>query len=257
MMANNSLPNPDDMVLKVILVGDSGVGKSCLLKSFMGDPFKGVYTSTIGVDFEIKPIQIDGKTVNLQIWDTAGQERFRTITTSYYRSADAILLLFDLTDDKTFANLEAWMEDVRLYAQRHVEIMLVGNKCDLKEERAVDYKDAKAYADKHNFQYFETSAKTKINVDKAFTKLTQTVYQTKLLALQKSASDSSSSSSQRNVSLTASVLEGTGGPEEAAAPPRLCPRTAPLLLSSGSSSSSRCLRVQCTGIRKSSETTPF
>jgi signal recognition particle receptor subunit beta len=89
-----------------------------------GDPFKGVYTSTIGVDFEIKPVQIDGHTVNLQIWDTAGQERFRTITTSYYRSADAILLVFDLLDERTFANLDAWMEDVRLYAQRQVEIMV-------------------------------------------------------------------------------------------------------------------------------------
>jgi small GTP-binding protein len=98
---------------------------------------------------------------------------------SYYRSADSIILAFDLTDEKTFSNLEAWMEDVRLYAQRHVEIMLVGNKVDLNDERVVDYKDAKAYADKHNFQYFETSAKTKINVDKAFTKLTQTVYANK------------------------------------------------------------------------------
>jgi len=159
---NSDLPNPDDMVLKLILVGDSGVGKSCLLKAFMGDPFKGVYTSTIGVDFEIKPMVVNGKTVNLQIWDTAGQERFRTITTSYYRSADAIMLVFDLCDEKTFTNLEAWMEDVRLYSQKGVEIILIGNKCDLNEERTVEYKDAKAYADKNQFTYFETSAKTKI-----------------------------------------------------------------------------------------------
>lgn len=208
MMSTHQLPNPDDIVLKVILVGDSGVGKSCLLKTFMGDPFKGVYTSTIGVDFEIKPIQIDGKTVNLQIWDTAGQERFRTITTSYYRSADAILLVFDLTDEKTFQNLEAWMEDVRLYAQRHVEIMLLGNKVDLNDDRVVEYRDAKAYADKNNFQYFETSAKTKINVDKAFTKLTQTVYATKLASLQKSSADSSA----RRVSLNSgNAAAGSGG----------------------------------------------
>jgi len=171
------------MVLKLILVGDSGVGKSCLLKAFMGDPFKGVYTSTIGVDFEIKPMVVNGKTVNLQIWDTAGQERFRTITTSYYRSADAIMLVFDLCDEKTFTNLEAWMEDVRLYSQKGVEIILIGNKCDLNEERTVEYKDAKAYADKNQFTYFETSAKTKINVEKAITKLTQTVYEKKISAL--------------------------------------------------------------------------
>ena len=139
----SALPNPDDLVLKLILVGDSGVGKSCLLKAFMGDPFKGVYTSTIGVDFEIKPLTLHGRTINLQIWDTAGQERFRTITTSYYRSADAIMLVFDLTDEQSFANVELWMEDVRLYSQRHVEVVLIGNKCDLAEDRRLDYKDAK------------------------------------------------------------------------------------------------------------------
>lgn len=189
-MLSNALPNPDDLVLKIILIGDSGVGKSCLLKSFMGDPFKGTYTSTIGVDFEIKPVQIDGKTVNLQIWDTAGQERFRTITTSYYRSADAILLVFDLTSPPSFNSLDSWMNDVRAYGQRGVEVMVVGNKADLAEnDRGVDYKDAKEWADKNNFQYLETSAKKRINVDKAFMKLTQAVYQAKVsAALQRSAS---------------------------------------------------------------------
>jgi len=203
-MAPKDFPNPDDLVLKLILIGDSGVGKSCLLKSFMGDPFKAGYTSTIGVDFEIKPVNIDNHTVNLQIWDTAGQERFRTITTSYYRSADAILLVFDLTDPKSFNNLDAWMDDVRLYASRSVEIMIVGNKVDLTDERSVEYKDAKAYSDKNNFPYFETSAKKRINVDKAFMKLTQAVYTTKMAAMSKAASSESSSKNGGNrVNLTA------------------------------------------------------
>ena len=153
------LPNPDDVVLKLILVGDSGVGKSCLLKAFMGDPFRAVYTSTIGVDFEIKPLLLHNRTVNLQIWDTAGQERFRTITTSYYRSADAIMLVFDLTDERSLRAIETWMEDVRLYSQRGVECALIGNKCDLQDERRVDFKDAKAYADKNGFMYFEDQRK--------------------------------------------------------------------------------------------------
>ena len=174
------LPNPDDLVLKLILVGDSGVGKSCLLKAFMGDPFRAVYTSTIGVDFEIKPLLLHNRTVNLQIWDTAGQERFRTITTSYYRSADAIMLVFDLTDDKSLRAIETWMEDVRLYSQRGVECVLIGNKCDLQDERRVDFKDAKAYADKNGFLYFETSAKSRVNVDKALTTLTETVFERKV-----------------------------------------------------------------------------
>ena len=175
-----ALPNPDDLVLKLILVGDSGVGKSCLLKAFMGDPFKGVYTSTIGVDFEIKPLTLHNRTVNLQIWDTAGQERFRTITTSYYRSADAIMLVFDLTEPASFASLDIWMEDVRLYSQRGVEVVLLGNKCDLAEERRVEYRDAKAYAEKNRFLYLETSAKSRVNVDKAITQMTEVVYAKKV-----------------------------------------------------------------------------
>jgi GTPase SAR1 family protein len=113
--------------------------------------------------------------------------------------------VFDVTDEKTFGNLDAWLEDVRLYAQRHVEIMLVGNKVDLNEERDVDFKEAKAYADRHNFQYFETSAKTKLNVDKAFTKLTQTVYAAKMAALEKTQAEAN----QRRVSLTAANVGGT------------------------------------------------
>ena len=180
-----NLPQADaELVLKVIMVGDSGVGKSCLLKAFMGEPFDKLYTSTIGVDFEIKPIAIpDGKDkerhVNLQIWDTAGQERFRTITTSYYRSSDAILLIFDVSDKQTFKNCEAWLEDVRLYAREKVDIMLIGNKADLVSKRLIDFKSAKEFADRHGMMYLETSAKQNVNVDKAFTKLAAAAYQHK------------------------------------------------------------------------------
>eukprot|EP00808_Paulinella_micropora_P031872 g74185.t1 len=160
-----------DIVLKIIMIGDSGVGKSCLLKSFMGDPFHSDYTSTIGVDFEIKPVQLDGKTANLQIWDTAGQERFRTITTSYYRSSDAILVVFDVTDNNSFQNLNAWLEDVHLYAKKNIDIILIGNKVDLTDERKVDFKTASEYAASRNMGYLETSAKENINVDRAFTQL--------------------------------------------------------------------------------------
>ncbi|GAB5356816.1 hypothetical protein AAMO2058_000321200 [Amorphochlora amoebiformis] len=122
----NLVESDFDFHLKIIMVGDSGVGKSCLLKSFMGKEFTEGYVSTIGVDFEMKQTTIQGKKVNLQIWDTAGQERFRTITTSYYRSCDAILLVFDISDNSTFTNIEAWLEDVRSYARKDVNIMLIG-----------------------------------------------------------------------------------------------------------------------------------
>mmetsp|Transcript_6035 Transcript_6035/g.8369 ORF Transcript_6035/g.8369 Transcript_6035/m.8369 type:complete len:209 (-) Transcript_6035:134-760(-) len=159
-----------DFHLKVIILGDSGVGKSCLLKSFMGREFSEGYVSTIGVDFEMKQLVVQGRKVNLQIWDTAGQERFRTITTSYYRSCDAILVVFDITEPETFTNVEAWLEDVRSYAKKDVNILLLGNKVDLYADRKVSYENAKQFADSCRMGYIETSAKTDFNVDAAFNK---------------------------------------------------------------------------------------
>jgi len=180
------------MILKIIMVGDSGVGKSCLLKSFMGEQveFDKSFPSTIGVDFEIKPVslaipngangtQTQAKMINLQIWDTAGQERFRTITTSYYRSSDAIMLVFDVSDETSFRNLGAWLQDVRLYAREKVNIMLLANKADLVDKRVVDFKTAKEFAESNNLMYMETSAKADLNVEKAFTKLATVAYQQK------------------------------------------------------------------------------
>jgi Ras-related protein Rab-1A len=124
------------------------------------------------VDFEIKQVVADGNTVNLQIWDTAGQERFRTITTSYYRSSDAILLVFDVSDSNTFKNLDSWLEDIRLYARENVDIMLIGNKVDLESSRATEFQEAKEFAERNNMLYVETSAKNHVNVDQAFTQIT-------------------------------------------------------------------------------------
>ena len=151
----------------------AGVGKSALLKSFMGEGFEKHYVSTIGVDFEIKQMNLLGKKLHLQIWDTAGQERFRTITTSYYRSSDAILLVFDVCDPNSFANLDAWLEDVRAYAKNGVDILLVGNKVDLEAKRKIDYQEAKDYADERHLPYMETSAKTGSGVKQGFTELAE------------------------------------------------------------------------------------
>mmetsp|Transcript_32303 Transcript_32303/g.52354 ORF Transcript_32303/g.52354 Transcript_32303/m.52354 type:complete len:211 (-) Transcript_32303:149-781(-) len=157
-----------DFHLKIILLGDSGVGKSCMLKSFMGKEFTEGYVSTIGVDFEMKQTTVGGKKVNLQIWDTAGQERFRTITTSYYRSCDAILVVFDISDSTSFDNVELWLEDVRSYAKPDVDVILIGNKVDLYLERKVPFETAKRFADNSGMSYIETSAKSHFNVEKAF-----------------------------------------------------------------------------------------
>jgi small GTP-binding protein len=180
-MNTATFPNADyDYLLKIIMVGDSGVGKSALLKSFMGEEFTKHYVSTIGVDFEIKQVVMNDKKVHMQIWDTAGQERFRTITTSYYRSSDAILLVFDVTDPNSFKNIHAWLEDVRQYARKDVDIMLVGNKVDLEKDRKVEFKTAKDFAEDNFIPYMETSAKTNFNVNQAFNSVAMAALQEKM-----------------------------------------------------------------------------
>ncbi len=126
------------------------------------------------MDFEIKHVIINDKKVNLQIWDTAGQERFRTITTSYYRVADVVILVFDTTDSQTFGNLRNWLEDVKAYAQEGVDIMIVGNKVDLEEKRQVDFTLASHFASQQGISYMETSAKNGVNVESVFTNIAQT-----------------------------------------------------------------------------------
>lgn len=132
-----------DYLFKLLLIGDSGVGKSCLLLRFADDTYTESYISTIGVDFKIRTIDLDGKTIKLQIWDTAGQERFRTITSSYYRGAHGIIVVYDCTDQETFNNVKQWLEEIDRYACDNVNKLLVGNKCDVHTKKVVDYTTAK------------------------------------------------------------------------------------------------------------------
>merc|ERR1711896_105627 len=117
-----------DFLFKLLLIGDSGVGKSCLLLRFADDTYQESYISTIGVDFKIRTIQLDGKTIKLQIWDTAGQERFRTITSSYYRGAHGIIVVYDTTDAESFRSVERWIKEIEKFAGVDVSISLCGNK---------------------------------------------------------------------------------------------------------------------------------
>jgi Ras-related protein Rab-1A len=160
-----------DYLHKLLLIGDSGVGKSCLLLRFADNYFTESYISTIGVDFKVKTIPIDGKIVKLQIWDTAGQERFRTITSSYYRGAHGIIVVFDVTDRVSFANITSWLGEIDKYATTNTTKLLVGNKCDQEEKRQVSYETAKEKADQLGIPYIETSARTSINVDETFVKI--------------------------------------------------------------------------------------
>lgn len=164
-----STMNPEyDYLFKLLLIGDSGVGKSCLLLRFADDTYTESYISTIGVDFKIRTIELDGKTIKLQIWDTAGQERFRTITSSYYRGAHGIIVVYDVTDQESFVNVKQWLQEIDRYASENVNKLLVGNKCDLTSKKVVDYTTAKEYADQLGIPFLETSAKNSTNVEQAF-----------------------------------------------------------------------------------------
>jgi len=157
-----------DYLFKLVLIGDSGVGKSCLLLRFADDNFTDSYISTIGVDFRFRTVTIDKKTVKLQIWDTAGQERFRTITSAYYRGADGIIMVYDVTSQESFDHVEEWLSEVDRYANENTAKLLVGNKADLIEEKQVSEETAQRFADKLGISFLETSAKTATNVDAAF-----------------------------------------------------------------------------------------
>lgn len=157
-----------DYLFKLLLIGDSGVGKSCLLLRFADDTYTESYISTIGVDFKIRTLELDSKVIKLQIWDTAGQERFRTITSSYYRGAHGIIIVYDVTEQETFNNVKQWLQEIERYASENVQKLLVGNKCDLTVKKVVDFSTAKEYADSIGIPFLETSAKNSTNVEQAF-----------------------------------------------------------------------------------------
>lgn len=162
------MPDGYDYLFKLLLIGDSGVGKSCLLLRFAEDAFTDSYLSTIGVDFKIRTIELEGKTVKLQIWDTAGQERFRTIAAAYYRGAHGIIVVYDVTDGESYANVKGWLTEIDRYASEGVHKLLLGNKADLTERRVVELDAAKEFAEELKIPLLETSAKTAAGVEEAF-----------------------------------------------------------------------------------------
>lgn len=155
-------------LFKYIIIGDTGVGKSCLLLQFTDKRFQPVHDLTIGVEFGARMVNIDNKQIKLQIWDTAGQESFRSITRSYYRGAAGALLVYDITRRDTFKHLSVWLEEARQHSQSNMVIMLIGNKNDLEHRRAVSFEEGKAFADANGLIFMETSAKTAFNVEQAF-----------------------------------------------------------------------------------------
>lgn len=165
-----------DYLFKVVLIGDSGVGKSNLLSRFTRNEFNLESKSTIGVEFATRSIQVEGKTVKAQIWDTAGQERYRAITSAYYRGAVGALLVYDIAKHITYENVERWLKELRDHADHHIVIMLVGNKNDLRHLRAVPTDEAKAFAERNNLSFIETSALDSTNVETAFQQILTDIY---------------------------------------------------------------------------------
>jgi small GTP-binding protein len=152
-----------DPLLKLLLIGESSVGKSCILLRYAENKFQESFFTTVGIDFKVRQCVLSGRRVRLQVWDTAGQEKFRTITKAYYRGAHGILLVFDVSNADTFAQCQGWMNSIRENITDPVSIALVGNKCDL--DRMVSVDQAEAFAREYGVQYFETSAKTGLNVE--------------------------------------------------------------------------------------------
>ena len=157
-----------EYIFKVLLLGNSNVGKSSLFLRFVDDIWNDTFVPTIGVDFKIKTFDIDEKKIKMQIWDTAGQERFKNIIASYYRGAHGILLIYDVTDKDSFKNLSNWIIEIEKNANKNVLKLLIGNKTDLEDKRVITYNQGKEFADGYGLKYIETSAKKNLNVNEAF-----------------------------------------------------------------------------------------
>ena len=164
-------------IFKFIIVGNSAVGKSCLLLRFDEDRFQPIHDMTVGVTFSIKMVHIDGQDVKVQIWDTAGQEIFRSITRSYYRDSACAFIVYDITDQTSFNKVEDWIHDVRNLAPSDCLLVLVGNKLDLESQRVIKTDQAQELADKHGIMFFETSAQSGQNVETLFSDCVSAVYQ--------------------------------------------------------------------------------
>ena len=169
---NPTLQNlPYDYLFKLLLIGDSGVGKSCMLVQYTDGTFNDSFISTIGVDFKIKTIDYDGSIVKLQIWDTAGQERFQTITSSYYRGAHAIMIVYDVTDLSSFQHIKKWIYEIEKYAAENVVKIIVGNKTDLQDKRVVEKKQVDKFCQELGLVHIETSAKDSSGIEDSFLEL--------------------------------------------------------------------------------------
>ncbi|KAJ3439024.1 ras and ef-hand domain-containing protein [Anaeramoeba flamelloides] len=182
--------------LKLLLIGSGKVGKSTILLRFCQGVFFESIGATVGVDFRFSDMKINNETVKLQIWDTAGQERFRTITGSYYRNADGVLVVYDITDEETFEQVEEWVKEIKKNAPPNSVVLLFANKTDLEEEREVSTEKGKDLAESLDLPFMEGSAKSGVNIQEAFRQLAEQAYQVREKNLNKSSQNSSTSTTK-------------------------------------------------------------
>ena len=157
-----------DFIFKVLLLGNSDVGKSSLILRYVDEVWSDTFVPTIGVDFKVKTSNLENKNIKMQIWDTAGQERFRNVISSYFRGAHGILLIYDVTNRDSFKNLESWLIEIEKNASENVLKILIGNKNDLIDEKEIKTEEGEAFAKRNGMQFLETSAKMNTNVKEAF-----------------------------------------------------------------------------------------
>ncbi|XP_014870813.1 RAB3D, member RAS oncogene family, b [Poecilia latipinna] len=157
-----------DYMFKLLIIGNSSVGKTSFLFRYADDSFTPAFVSTVGIDFKVKTVFRNNKRIKLQIWDTAGQERYRTITTAYYRGAMGFLLMYDVSNQDSFGAVQDWATQIKTYSWDNTQVILVGNKCDLEDERVIATEDGQRLAEELGFRFFEASAKDNINVKQVF-----------------------------------------------------------------------------------------
>lgn len=166
-----------DHIFKVLIIGNSSVGKSNILLRYTDNIFNDSFLPTIGVDFKIKNITVNNQKIKLNIWDTAGQERFKTITSTYYKGSHGIVLVYDITDKESFNNINNWVNEVKRNAGTNITMLLVGNKCDMEIERAVTHKEGQDLANTMGISFLETSAKADTNIKEAFSVLAKQIHE--------------------------------------------------------------------------------
>jgi Ras-related protein Rab-1A len=183
-MASGRSDKEYDRLFKILIIGDSNVGKTSVLLRYVDDAFNPEFQTTIGVDFKISTLEVNGKIVKLQLWDTAGQDRFRNIVASYYRGANGVFLMYDVTNSESFQSVSKWFEESQQYLQANVPKLLVGNKSDLTSQREVSTEEGKALSQRLKTDFIETSAKTSANVKEAFFMMAKSMLETATPELQ-------------------------------------------------------------------------